>query len=338
MSELIKMLSELCEADGVSGLDGCLSVAEGYLGRYAKTHRSGGSLIGTLKGKSDKTLLLDAHIDQVGFTVTSLSGGFLKVAAIGGIDSRMLPGMRVTVHGKSPVGGVFCSTPPHLSGDDRPMKLDDMYIDTGLADAAEYVSLGDRVTFRGGFSALCGTKVTARSLDDRAGVAALLRCAELLKDKELPLNVTILLSDMEEIGGSGALTESFSLCPDEAVAVDVSFGNAPDIPAYESGKLGKGAMIGISPILSKSITKGLKAVAIKASLPFQFEVMGSRTATNADKITSVRGGVPTGLVSIPLRNMHTPAEVVDLNDIEATAKLLAEYILSKFSESEVGQK
>lgn len=338
MSELKKMLCELCEADSVGGLDGCLRVAEGYLGRYAETRRSGGSLIGTIKGKSDKTLLLDAHIDQIGFTVTSVCGGFLRVAAIGGIDSKMLPGMRVTVHGKIPVCGVFCSTPPHLSGDDRPLKLEDMYIDTGLADASEYVSLGDRVTFRGGFASLCGSKVTARSLDNRAGVAALLRCAELLKDKELPVNVSVLLSDMEEIGGSGALTESFSLCPDEAVAVDVSFGNAPDIPEYESGKLGKGAMIGISPILSKAVTDGLKAAAIKASLPFQFEVMGGRTSTNADKITSVRGGVPTGLVSIPLRNMHTPAEVVDLNDIEATAKLLAEYILSKSSEGEVGQK
>lgn len=337
MSDIKTILKELCEADGVGGIGDALKVAEKHLSLYADTHVSGGNLVGMIKGKGEKTVLLDAHIDQVGFTVTEIKDGFVKVAAVGGIDSRMLPGMRVTVHGKRPIKGVFCGTPPHLGSGDKPMKTEDIYIDILSCDDGE-VSLGDRVTFCNDFAELQGSKVAARSLDDRAGIAALLRCAELLKDKELPLNVAILFSDMEEIGGSGALTESFSLYPDEAVAVDVSFGNAPDIPSNESGILGKGAMIGISPILSKAVTDELKAAAVKAAVPFQFEVMGGRTATNADKITTVKGGVPTGLVSIPLRNMHTPTEVVDVKDIEATAELLAEYILSKSSESEAGQK
>ncbi len=329
MQTIKQMLKNLCEADSVGGAGSALQVAKDYLSQFARVSCVGNNLIGEIKGNSDYTVLLDAHIDQIGMVVTSVSNGFLKVASVGGIDNRMLAGMRVIIYGKETVNGVFCSTPPHLGRADTVLKLEDMYIDTGLGEKANgLVSVGDRVVFSQTFEELAGDRVTAKSLDDRAGCVALLKCAEILAGKPLPCNVVILLSDMEEIGGMGAKAQSFAVAPDVAVAVDVSFGNAPDIAEFKTGVLGMGAMLGVSPILSNSVTEGLKKIAEDKGLCYQQEVMGGKTSTNADKIVETKSGVPTGLLSIPLRNMHTPVEVVDCKDIESVAKLLAEFIMA----------
>ena len=331
MNYLKQMLKELCEAHGLNGVFGALDVAESYLSKYATVQRDGNNLIGEIKGESDYTVMLDAHIDEIGMVVTSVFDGFLKVSNVGGIDRRMLAGMKVTIHGKEKVRGVFCSTPPHLDKNDKVKDIEDIYIDTGLGQkASDFVSVGDRVTFEQSFESLLGTKVTAKSLDNRAGCASLIRCAEILQGKELPCNVTILLSDAEEIGGSGAKTKTFKNFPNEAVVVDVSFGKAPDIEPEKTGTLGDGAMLGISPLLSQSVTDGLKKAAESGGFKYQYEVMGGKTGTNADHVALTRSGVPTGLLSIPLRNMHTPVEVIDIVDIESVAAILAEYILSKF--------
>ncbi len=330
MQKIKDILKDLSEADFIGSVGSAIDVAEGYLSKYCTVRRQGNNLIGEIKGKSDYTVLIDAHIDQIGMVVTAVNGGFLKVQAVGGIDSRMLFGMRVTVYGKEPIRGVFCSTPPHLGRSDSVLKIEDIYIDTGLGDkAAESVSVGDRVVFSTEFSELAGDKVTAKSLDDRAGCAALIKCAESLSGKQLPCNVVFLLSDAEEIGGMGAKTSSFNITPDVAIVVDVSFGNAPDLAPDKTGVLGQGAMIGISPILSSAVTEDLKSVANFHNIKHQFEVMGGKTSTNADKIVDTKCGIPTGLLSIPLRNMHSPAEIVDVNDIDSVARILAEFIIAR---------
>ena len=330
MQTVKNILKNLSDADFIGGVGSAIDVAESYLSKYCTVRREGNNLIGEIKGKSDYTILFDAHLDQIGMVVTSIKGGFLKVAAAGGIDSRMLAGMRVTIFGKEVVNGVFCSTPPHLSKSDAVQKTEDMFIDTGLGDRAEdIISVGDRVVFSANFSELAGNKVTGKSLDDRAGCTALIKCAEMLSGKELPCNVVFLLSDMEELGGMGAKTMSFGIAPDVAVAVDVSFGNAPDISPDKTGVLGGGAMIGISPVLSTSVTNSLKEIANKNEIKHQFEVMGGKTSTNADNIVDTKCGVPTGLLSIPLRNMHTPIEIVDLNDIISVAEILADFVLTR---------
>ncbi len=330
MQTVKNILKNLCEADFIGGVGSAIDVAEKHLSKYCTVRRLGNNLIGEIKGKNDYTVLLDAHIDQIGMVVTSISGGFLKVAAAGGVDRRMLAGMRVTVYGRETVNGVFCSTPPHLSKSDDVLKIEDMYIDTGLGDRAnEVTSVGDRVVFSANFTELVGDKVTGKSLDDRAGCAALIKCAEMLSGKDLPCNVVFLLSDMEELGGMGAKTMSFGVSPDVAVAVDVSFGNAPDILPDKTGVLGDGAMIGISPILSNVVTKSLKEIANTKGIKHQLEVMGGKTSTNADKIVDTKCGIPTGLLSIPLRNMHTPVEVIDVNDIMSVAEILANFVLTR---------
>ena len=327
--ELEFLIKELSEADGAGGLDGAIKVAEKYLTKFASVTRRNNGVVGLI-GEGERLLLLDAHIDEIGMVVTDVDDGFLRVAPMGGIDPRILPATRVKIHGKETVSGVFCSVPPHLKRDESEVApTDEQYIDTLLGDKAkEVIPVGSRVTFDQTLKALNGGLVTGKSLDNRAGVAALIRCAELLSAKKLNCRVAILLSDMEELGLRGARVDSFQLDPEEAVVVDVSFGNSPDIEEYKTGELGKGPMIGVSPVLSAEVTEKLQKLAEQKNIPCQTEVMGGTTSTNADVISVNRSGVKTGLVSIPLRNMHTPVEIIDVADVENTARLLAEYILS----------
>ncbi len=288
------------------------------------------TVIGTIKGESDYTLMLAAHIDEIGFTVTDIDDkGFLTVAKCGGIDLRTLPAKRVTVHGKEKVTGVFCSTPPHLAeGEATFDDITKIKIDTLLGERAkEVISVGDFVTFEAVPQSLNGNLVCGKSFDDRAGVVTLLNLAEKLKGERLPISVKIVLTDMEELGTRGAITSAFKVNPDEAIAIDVSFGDAPDVKPTECGKLGEGAMIGIAPVLDKQMSKKLLNIAKEKNIPCQTEVMGGRTGTDADALSITREGVRTGVISIPLRNMHTDNEILDITDMESVSQLLKEYIL-----------
>lgn len=331
------LIFDLSVSAGVSGLSGALDTAEKALREYADVRRTDGSLIGVL-GDGTRKILLDAHIDEIGMIVTSTDDkGFVKVAKAGGLDLRILAAKEVTIWGAKPIPGVFCSTPPHLKGDkgDEVPEISDLSIDTGLSseEVSCLIKPGDRVTFLKTPAELLGGYITGKSLDNRAGVAALIETARILKTAEKSgqagdFEVTILLSDQEELGCRGARTAAFRITPDEAIAVDVSFGDSPNVPPHKTGKLSGGAMLGYSPVLSQQITERLARVAENKAIPYQPEVMGGATSTNADVIALVKAGVPCGLVSIPLRNMHTTAEVICIEDVKSVANLLASYVLS----------
>lgn len=329
--DIKELLFELSRRDTLGTVREAADYAAEVLSEYSEVRRVGGSIIGFVKGKADYTLLLDAHIDQVGMIVTDVDNeGFLTVAAAGGIDVRALPSRAVTVHGKKKIPAVFCSTPPHLSeGETEYGDISKIKLDTGLGDkAADTVLPGDYVTFGAEPVCLAGDAVTGRSFDDRAGVACLLKVAELLNGAELPVNVAFLLSDAEELAMRGAVTAVFDAEPDEAIAVDVSFGNGIGIKDEECGKLGGGAMIGFSPTLDSGISAKLVLLAEDCKIKYQTEVMGGRTGTNADVISVSRGGVRACTVSVPLRNMHTEAELLKISDLESVCDLLVKYILS----------
>ena len=322
-------LFKLSQAVGIGNITDAADIAYDTLSKYTECHKNGLTVIGTLKAESDYTLMLDAHIDEVGFVVTDIDNdGFLTVKNCGGIDLRSLPARVVTIHGKQKVTGVFCATPPHLGGVKEYDDISALKIDTLLGGKAkDIISVGDFVSFNQTPAALYGSRVTGKSLDNRASVACLLELAERLSGKKLPFNVVFAFTDMEELGTRGAKTAAFSVSPDEAIVIDVSFGDAPDVSSGDCGKLSGGAMIGMSPILDKNISKKLVAVAKENNLPYQTEVMGGRTGTNGDVISVNKSGVKTGLVSIPLRNMHSDVEVIDLKDIENVCDLLEQYIL-----------
>lgn len=334
MNQLQEMLFRLCSAPGAAGReDGAAQVAAEMLSFIpnVKIDTLGSVVASFGNPEAKRHILLDAHLDQIGMLVTSVDeNGFLKVARDGGMDRRVLPGSRVVVYGKETLNGIVCCLPPHLTdgGEDHVPDITEMAVDVGLTkeEANELVQPGDVVLLPGEPRRLLGSRVTGAALDDRAGCAALIRCAQLLQETTLSCRVTVLLSTREEVGSQGAETAAFREEPDMAIAVDVSFADQPGVPAHKCGKLSEGPMIGVSPVLDKNITEALKRLAKENEIPFQLEVMGGTTGTNADEINVTRGGVPCGLVSIPQRNMHTPAEICDLKDIENVARLLAAFI------------
>lgn len=330
IKETLLNLSKLC---GIGTVKEASEYAASILKNYCEVSEENGlTVVGEIKGNSDYTLILDAHIDEVGFIVTNISeSGFLTVAKCGGIDLRHLPAKEVTVHTKSgKIPAVFVSTPPHLSHSDTVNKeIGDYKIDSLLGSlATSIISVGDFVTYRSLTSELLNGRLAGKSFDDRAGVVCLIELARRLKNKPLACNVKFLLSDAEELGLRGAKTSAFKHNADAAIAIDVSFGDGPDIKSSECGKLGEGAMIGISPVLDREITDKLTAIANHKAIPHQLEVMGGKTGTNADVISVTKSGIRTGLLSIPLRNMHTDNEIIDISDIISVCDILEEYILS----------
>ena len=202
-----------------------------------------------------------------------------------------------------------------------------MAVDVGLSgeEAARLVHPGDSVTIPAPVIPLLHNRVTGAALDDRAGCAVLVRCAQLLAGKKLPQKVTLLFSSREEVGSQGAETAAFSLRPDRCIAVDVTFASQPGVSEKESGELGAGPMVGIAPVLSRQMARQLLALSQREGIPVQTEVMNGPTGTTADRIMTTGGGVPCCLLSIPQRSMHTPGEVCDLRDMESAARLLAAY-------------
>lgn len=330
----LELLKALCEADGVSGNEaGAAEIARKFLESFSKPECTPlGSLTAEISKGAENAphLLLTAHIDQIGLIITSLAGeGFLRAAAVGGFDPRILAGQRVTVRG---AGGsypaVVASTPPHLqAGEEKPPKTDELLLDTGFTgqEAEKLFSPGDFVAVNGIFQELHGGRISSPALDDRAGCAAVLLAAEKLAQEPPVCRVSVLLAAQEETHGAGALTAMTALKPDVALAVDVSFAAGCGAPAHRCGELSKGPMIGFAPVLSQSVSRRLSALAKELQLPFQTEVMSGTTGTDADHVASSGRGVVTGLISIPQRYMHTPIEIVDKTDIEAAAALLTAF-------------
>ncbi|MBR1750471.1 MAG: M42 family peptidase [Ruminococcus sp.] len=333
--EIFDILSKLCPAFGVSGEEhSAASAAADLLKEYGECEylAKNGDLRFFRKGfeKNKKTILLDAHIDEIGLIVTDITDdGFLKVSAVGGVDRRMLLASKVTVFGKQPVRGVITSTPPHLEKDSSDLpEVGDIYIDVGLSGdkASELISRGDKACVVNTPVKFIGTRVSGKALDDRSGIAVIIRTLEMLKDVELNVNIAALLSSKEEIGEMGAKTGAFDIDAEWAVAIDVSFAYVPGDDREHCGELSKGAMIGVAPSLSRELSDGLISFAKENIIPYQLEIMGGRTGTNADEISVSHGGIKTVTLSVPEKYMHTPAEVIDTDDIENTAKLLSGFI------------
>lgn len=332
--DIKNVLKSLTGLAGVSGNEFPASEAAAELLRkYAEdvSVDAFGNVTGFVKSGFDgaKTLMLDAHIDRVGYIVTSISdGGFLSVGACGSPDVKMMLAQSVTVHGKQKIRGVVSTLPPHVQKDNKAPEIGDISIDVGMDKkrAEELISLGDIVTVDSVFGELCGDVVSAPAIDDRSGVAAILAALDMLGERKPAYDLMISFSAQEETGERGAMQAAFRIQPDECIAVDVSFGRTPDSDPKDTAELGSGVMIGFSAALDKKMSNALRALAIKTDIPFTCEVMPTSTGTNADAIGVAGKGVKCCTLSIPIRYMHTPVECVNINDIETTARLISEYI------------
>ena len=335
--EIKQLISELTVPEGVSGAESSAAkAAVKLLEPYGEVSVTAQNNIICKVGEHIEgrpSLLIEAHIDEIGMIVTYITDdGFLKVSECGGVDARVLPASVVTVYAKVPVKGVITSVPPHLSDDSSAVpEVDRTYIDTGLTkeELEKTVSIGDRVLIENEPVLLQGNRMTSKALDDRSGCAAVIRALELIKGKETAFNVTAMLASCEEVGSRGAKVGAFAGEYDEAIAVDVTFAVRHGENKSDYTELGKGPAIGVSSSLSQEMSDSLIKTAEDNGIPYQLEVMGGLTGTDADAITVSKGGVKTVTLSIPERYMHTPVEVVSLEDCENTARLIAAYITGR---------
>ena len=290
-----------------------------------------GSLVGVRRcGKPGaKKLLLDAHLDEVGLVVTGIKDGFLRFKA-NGVDVRMLPDREVTILTQPPILGVVACLPPHvLSAEEREKapEIKDLYVDTGLSqeEAERRIPVGTPMVYRTDFTVLGERQLCAKAMDDRACFAALLRTAELLRDQELDMDLYIVGSVCEETGGVGARVLAQGLSPDFCVAVDVTHGKTPDSPKEGAFVMGSGPVVGIGPNMARWMVRRLLDEAEKLGLAVQKEVMEGSSGTNGWELQIANEGIAPAVLSVPLKYMHTPVEVVEPGDIEATARLLAAF-------------
>ena len=330
------IIFDLCSASGVSGSEEpAVNAAKKYLEKFAEVSiDSNGNLFAVLGNlNAEKTILLDAHIDRIGLIVTGIdNNGFVKVGKCGGIDIRTLQDSSLVLQSNPELIGTVCCMPPHLSDgkEDTAVSIDKTYVDFGMskAEIKKNVKIGDVLTFHTEPKMLLNNKICAPALDNRCSVASLIRCAELLSgEQSLEYKVVIMLSVQEETFGTGAKTGAFSLNADEAIAVDVSFASQPDVTGqYSKIELSKGPMICISPVLNRTMSDKLIEIAENSKIPYQLEPISGATGTHADNSAVTKSGVNTSVISIPQRYMHTPNEVISLDDVENTAKLICEYI------------
>lgn len=303
-----------------------------------------GNLVGVRRcGRENaKKLLLDAHLDEIGLMVTGHEEGFLRFTDIGGVDPRMLPDREVTVLTDPPLFGVVACLPPHVQSreeSERAIAMDKLYIDVGLTqeEAQKRIPVGTPITYRCGSFPLGEKRVCGKSLDDRSCFVTLLLCAKLLQGAALDVDVYFMGSTREEVSGAGASCGAFAIAPDFCVAVDVTHGQTPDVrhPKERTFALGGGPAIGVGPNMTGWMTKRLKDKAQALGMPYQLEVMTGNTGTNAWGVQICREGIATAVLSLPLRYMHTPVEVIDREDLKRVGQLLYAFTLELGKEAAV---
>lgn len=298
-----------------------------------------GSLIAVKNGRAPEPrprLLLAAHMDEIGLMVTHIldhaGSGFLRVTNVGGVDLRQTYAQLVTVHGRKELHGVIGCLPPHLLPEerrDKPYGFEDLVIDLGLpaAEVQANVAVGDFVSFRQPLRKLQGKRVSGKALDNRASVAAVTVCLQYLQGRSHDWDVVAVATSQEETRLLGAFTSAFSQRPDAAIALDVTFGKGPGANDENTFDLGSGPAIDLGPNVHPGLYKALQDTAEALEMNVNTGTHSRYSGTDAFGLQIARDGVPTGLVGIPLRYMHTMVESLDLKDVERTGRLLGELIV-----------
>lgn len=334
-----QLLKELSETSGVSGDESKIrELIEEKVENHADSVETDnfGNLIAT-KGSGEKTLMIAAHMDQIGLTVMNIDeNGFISFSKIGGVTTQSLLNQRVRIHtSEAEVSGVIGMKPPHLLDKEKRDELPDkekLFIDIAAEDKEEIeeigVNVGDRITFEREFKELREGKVTGQALDNRVGCTVAI---EALKHFDEDYKLAVVFSTQEEVGLKGAKTSAFKLNPDVALAVDVTF--AGDVPGVENTEseveLGDGIEFdlvqseGRGLLVPETVRDWLVETAEEKEHDFTRGVMEGG-ATDAANIYLTREGIPTGSIGIPLRNMHSSTEIVDLSDLETAVDFLGD--------------
>lgn len=277
-------------------------------------------------------IMLAAHMDEIAMMVLSIEKrGFLRVTPVGGIDLRQLPSQEVTVHGQRQLLGVVGALPPHLTTEadrNKAPTWDEVFIDVGLPidTVRELVSPGDLITFNANSIRLLGERAAGKSFDNRVGVCVLSQVLYKLQRMTHAVDVYAVATVQEEVSLRGAITSAFNLMPQAGIAIDVGFGAMPGISEYECIALGKGPGLTLGGNIHPGLRARLVEIAKRENVQVQDEVAPGSSGTDAWGMQVTQAGMPTAVISIPLRYMHSPVECVDLQDISAASRLLAAFL------------
>lgn len=337
----LTFLKRLLEAPSPSGFEQpAQKIWRENVGKYADRIQTDvhGNCIGIINEEGSPRILLAGHCDELGFMVQYITDeGFLHFRTIGGFDVNIIPGRRVKVHTKKgPILGVTGKKAIHVMTDEEKKKkaeIHDLWIDIGVADRKEaesLVSVGDPVTYTVGFEELRKDLAISRGFDDKAGSFAVGEVLRMLSGKSFKAAVYSVSTVQEEVGLRGARTSAFGINPKVGIAVDVTHAtDHPDMDKKRVGdiKLGSGPVIARGANINPVVEKMLIRTARDEKITFQIEAAPGGTGTDANAIQLTRAGVATGLVSIPLRYMHTSVETLSLKDVENVSKLLTAFII-----------
>jgi len=291
-------------------------------------------------GGSDFTLMLEAHADEIGFIVKHIDEkGFLTMSPIGGSDRTIAAARKVRIFGsKGEVIGIFGNTAIHLRNtkEDKVPEWKDLFLDVGASSADEVAELGIRVGHPAIYvdqaEELSGNRLVGRALDNRISGYMLTRVFHELHEGERPFATTLAVNAIqEELGGFGAKMASYRLFPNAAICFDVTHAtDTPGIDQKSNGKveLGKGPTVAHGMANHPTVVARLIELAEKENIPLQHEAISTTTRTDTDSIFIAREGIPSALISIPMRYMHSPTELIDFDDVEAAAKLTVAFVRS----------
>lgn len=277
-------------------------------------------------------IMLAAHMDEIGLMVTKVDEkGFLHVTQIGGIDQRTLPAQEVIVHGKRSLPGVIGAKPPHLSSPEERSKtvpLSDLLVDIGYdgEKAKELVSVGDLITIDRKMAELRNDRLAGKAMDNRSGVMVILETLKELQRIKFNADIYAVATVQEEVGLRGAITSTYGIMPDVGIAIDVCHGHQPGVPEHRTAPVGGGPAVAMGPNVHPKVFALLKKTAQEQRIPISIEALPGASGTDAWAMQIVRSGVATGVVSIPLRYMHTAVETLSYSDVEQSGKLLAAFI------------
>ena len=286
-----------------------------------------------------KKLFIDTHYDEVGLLVKGITDdGHLRVCSQGGVDARILPASEVVVYGQKPLRGIVLTKPRELmTGEEsyRLVPVKELLIDTGLGkvEAETLTPVGTPVGFEPEYTELAGGYLAGKGFDNKCSAAAVLAALAELDMSTINCDIYFSMSAREEVGHRAVTAAAFRIRPDAALVLDVTFGFAPEGKKPGDSDMKGGPAVSLSAILDKPLTDFILDTAKEESIPVQTVVEATGTGTHADELVYAAGGIPTALVGIPIWFMHTANEILNLEDVESTARLVAAVIRKKFGVS-----
>jgi tetrahedral aminopeptidase len=335
--DLQQHLIELSQAAGVSGYEAPVrELIEQTWQPLADDLRidAMGSLIATIAGTDPEPrprVLITAHMDEIGLMVTRIEDGFIRFTSVGGIDKRVLPGQPVMVHGEKSLPGLIGTRAPHVIPQSQRKNypdLEQLVIDVGLPakQVEKLVRVGDVVTFDIEPVELGDGWISGKAMDNRASVACMTRLLRHFGDRRPRWDVIIAATVQEETGLKGSEPLAWHIEPDLAIVVDTTWGIGAGVGDDKGFKLGDGPTLIIGPDANPKLFSMIRDVAKEIEAKITPEVAPGASGTEAHAVHMSRSGVPTAVISIPIRNMHTPVETVAVKDIERAARLIAAFV------------